>query len=33
MTGLLEGSYIHFEEIGHSVDYYDNGAKFKVTYN
>ena len=32
MTGLLEGSYIHFEEIGHSVDYYDNGAKFKVTY-
>jgi len=32
MTGLLEGSYVHFEEIGHSVDYYDNGAKFKVTY-
>jgi DNA polymerase elongation subunit (family B) len=32
MTGLLEGSFIHFEEIGHSVDYYDNGAKFKVTY-
>jgi DNA polymerase elongation subunit (family B) len=31
LTGLLEGSYIHFEEIGHSVDYYDNGAKFKVT--
>ena len=31
LTGLLEGSYIHFEEIGHSVDYYENGAKFKVT--
>ena len=31
LTGLLEGSFIHFEEIGHSVDYYENGAKFKVT--
>ena len=31
LTGLLVGSYIHFEEIGHSVDYYDNGAKFIVT--
>ena len=31
VTGLLEGSYIHIEEIGHSVDYYENGAKFKVT--
>ena len=31
LTGLLEGSFIHLEEIGHSVDYYDNGAKFKVT--
>jgi len=30
MTGLLVGSYIHFEEIGHSVDYYDNGTKFVV---
>jgi len=30
MTGLLVGSYVHFEEIGHSVDYYDNGAKFIV---
>ena len=30
MTGLLEGSFIHLEEIGHSVDYYENGAKFKV---
>ena len=32
MTGLLEGSFVHFEEIGHSIDYYDNGAKFKVSY-
>ena len=32
MSGLLEGSFVHFEEIGHSIDYYDNGAKFKVTY-
>lgn len=32
MTGLLVGSYIHFEEISHSVDYYDNGAKFIVNY-
>ena len=32
MTGLLEGSYIHFEEIGHSVDYYEGGAKFMVVY-
>ena len=32
MTGLLTGSYIHFEEISHSVDYYDNGAKFIVNY-
>jgi DNA polymerase elongation subunit (family B) len=31
MTGLLIGSYVHFEEIGHSVDYYDDGAKFLVT--
>jgi DNA polymerase elongation subunit (family B) len=31
MTGLLVGSYIHFEEIGHSVDYYDDGAKYLVT--
>ena len=30
MTGLLEGSFVHFEEIGHSVDYYEGGAKFKV---
>ena len=32
MTGLLVGSFIHFEEIGHSVDYYADGAKFLVTY-
>jgi DNA polymerase elongation subunit (family B) len=31
MTGLLIGSYIHFEEIGHSVDYYEDGAKYIVT--
>ena len=32
MTGLLVGSYIHFEEIAHSVDYYQEGAKFVVTH-
>jgi hypothetical protein len=32
MTGLLVGSFIHFEEIGHSVDYYEDGAKYLVTY-
>jgi len=32
MTGLLVGSYVHFEEIGHSVDYYKDGDKFIVTY-
>jgi DNA polymerase elongation subunit (family B) len=31
MTGLLVGSYIHFEEIGHSVDYYADGGKFMVS--
>lgn len=31
LTGLLIGSYIHIEEIGHSVDYYQDGAKFVVT--
>jgi DNA polymerase elongation subunit (family B) len=31
LTGLLEGSYIHIEEIGHSVEYYDSGKKFIVT--
>ena len=32
MTGLLVGSFIHFEEIAHTVDYYADGAKFLVTY-
>jgi len=32
MAGLLVGSYVHFEEIGHSTDYYDGGAKFQVTH-
>jgi DNA polymerase elongation subunit (family B) len=31
LTGLLVGSYIHIEEIGHSVDYYADGAKYLVT--
>jgi len=31
MTGLLVGSYVHFEEISHSVDYYEDGAKYMVT--
>lgn len=31
LTGLLVGSYIHIEEIGHSVNYYEDGAKFLVT--
>jgi DNA polymerase elongation subunit (family B) len=31
LTGLLNGSYIHIEEIGHSVDYYADGAKYLVT--
>ena len=30
LTGLYDGSYIHFEEIGHSTDYYSNGDKFIV---
>ena len=30
MTGLQEESYIHFEEINHSSDYYKEGQKFKV---
>ena len=32
MTGLLVGSFVHFEEIGYSIDYYADGAKFLVTY-
>jgi DNA polymerase elongation subunit (family B) len=31
LTGLLIGSYIHIEEIGHSIDYYEDGAKYIVT--
>jgi DNA polymerase elongation subunit (family B) len=31
MTGLQAESYIHFEEINHSSDYYKDGSKFKVT--
>jgi len=30
LTGLLTGSFIHFEEIGHTTDYYCDGAKFSV---
>ena len=30
MTGLTDDSYIHIEEIKHSINYYKNGAKFKV---
>jgi DNA polymerase elongation subunit (family B) len=30
LTGLLVGSYIHIEVIGHSVDYYADGAKYLV---
>ncbi len=31
LTGLLVGSFVHIEEIGHSVDYYADGAKYLVT--
>lgn len=31
MMGLYVGSYVHFEESSHSVDYYKDGEKFKVT--
>ena len=31
MTGLQVESYIHFEEINHSSDYYKDGQKFKVS--
>ena len=31
MTGLINGNYIHIEEIGHSVDYYQDGAKYIVS--
>ena len=30
MTGLINENYIHIEEIGHSVDYYQDGSKFIV---
>ena len=30
LTGLLEGSYIHIEEIGHSTEFYNEGEKFLV---
>ena len=32
MTGLQTDSFIHFEEINHSSDYYKDGAKFRVSY-
>jgi DNA polymerase elongation subunit (family B) len=31
MTGLQVDSFIHFEEINHSSDYYKGGNKFRVT--
>jgi DNA polymerase elongation subunit (family B) len=31
MIGLQEESYIHFEEINHSSDYYKDGQKYKVS--
>ena len=30
LTGLFEESFIHIEEIGHTTDYYQGGAKYKV---
>lgn len=30
LTGLLVDSFIHFEEIGHSVEYYKLGDKFRI---
>ena len=30
MMGIQEGSYVHFEEISHSSDYYKEGAKFVI---
>ena len=32
MMGIQEGSYVHFEEIGHSSDYYKQGEKFIITH-
>lgn len=31
MTGLAVNAYVHVEEIGHTTEYYDGGAKFRVT--
>jgi DNA polymerase elongation subunit (family B) len=31
MTGLLVGSYVHFEVINNTVNYYENGKKYVVT--
>jgi DNA polymerase elongation subunit (family B) len=30
LTGLIINSFIHFEEIGHTVDYYNNGQKYRI---
>ena len=30
LMGLQSGSYVHFEEIGHSTDYYNDGEKFQI---
>ena len=30
LTGLTVSSFIHFEEIGHTVDYYNNGQKYRI---
>ena len=30
LMGLQTGSYVHFEEIGHSTDYYNDGEKFQI---
>ena len=30
LTGLIPNSFIHFEEIGHTVDYYKEGQKFRI---
>ena len=32
MMGIQVGTFIHFEEISHSVDHYKNGAKFEIIY-
>jgi len=30
LTGLHVGSFIHFEEIGHTINYYNEGEKFQI---